>query len=421
MTVRSDSVPMSALDRAFSWAAAQTPSVTDTDFGALLRVRGPAPDRDTLRRIVAAGVQRAPVLAYRLQAGRWKPSIGFDIGRHLRYHPLAPGTDPTEAVPWVKRHALPENAPLWDLTVLDGYRDDEYALCYRVHHAFQDGVAMAATMEALFGTRQLPPPHTTPTLSVRPHPTPSHSTPARPWVDLAVPVRRGPVWPPGVVPPTGHRRLHVVDLDHAAIRAVARKTGSTRNQVCLAVLAGAVRDWAYDGTFPGGRHLGPKVTLPLHLRSGDAHAALGNTLGMLPITLPCALDRPAERLHHLMQQTSPQRLERHRARFRTVLRAAPFWLLRPLFARLADPRYIAAMATTIRLSPLLAVAGAPVRQAVFHPPLAPGHTVVFGMLQHGERVSVSVLIDTAVPAAGLAACLHQELAALHASPAPDSP
>ncbi|GAA5012370.1 hypothetical protein GCM10023257_69860 [Streptomyces hyderabadensis] len=418
--MRSDSVPMSALDRGFSWAAAQTPSATDTDFGALLRVRGTAPDRDTLRRILAAGVQRAPVLAYRLQAGRWKPSSDFDIGRHLRHHSLVPGTEPAEAVPWVKRRTLPDSAPLWDLTVLDGYRDDEYALCYRVHHAFQDGVAMAATLEALFGTRQLPPP-TAPASTGTGRPASPRRTPRNLGVDLAVPVRRGPVWPPGVVPPTGRRCLHVVDLDHAAVRAVAQGAGATRNQVCLAVLAGAVRDWAYDGTFPGGRHLGPKVTLPLHLRSGDAHAALGNTLGMLPITLPCALDRPADRLHHLMQQTSPQRLERHRARFRTVLRAAPFWLLRPLFARLADPRYIAAMATTIRLSPRLAVAGAPVRQAVFHPPLAPGHTVVFGMLQHGERVSVSALHDTAVPAAGLAACLHQALAALHASPSPDSP
>lgn len=410
-------MPVSVLDRGFYWAAEQTPRQTDMDFGALLRVRGPAPDRAALMSLLGEHVERAPVLAYRLTDACWRPDPEFEVDRHVRHRRLAPGTDPVGAVTAVRETPLPGEAPLWDLTLLDGYDDGEYALCYRVHHAFQDGMAMAATLETLFGQRCLPPPHAAAAAPERQRPAPQLRSHGRSGVDLAFPLRRRPLWPPRSSPLTGHRRLQVFDLDSAVVRTVARGSGATRNQVCLAALAGALRDSAAAGTFTT-RHPGPVVTLPLHLRSGDVHAALGNTIGMLPVTLPCAVATPADRLRHLMHQTRTERLERHRARFRTVLRAAPFPVLRPLFSRLADPRYIAAMATTIRLAPQLAVAGAPVREVVFHPPLAPGHALVFGMLQQGERVGISVLSDTAIAVTdALGALLPRAVAALHDSTA----
>ncbi|MET7328399.1 wax ester/triacylglycerol synthase domain-containing protein [Nonomuraea sp. NPDC005650] len=324
-------VPLTGSDRLFLGALG-TAGDHRLHIALAARLPGPAPTSGELRRLAADSAARAPVLTYRLARGRWAPDPAFDPAHHVVEYRVAPGRDVCAAVvDAVRDNRLRPERPLWSLMAVHGYAEDEHVLCYRVHHAFQDGVGAAriAVRAVLLG-RSVPAPD--PTVAVR---TPVRarmrllSTGAR----LAAPSARlrPPPGTAGEAQPGA--RTFFLRLDVAAVHGIAAATGASVPQVGLAVLAGALRAWNPSRWRKAGRR-GTTVSFPLNLNGRLRDGGLGNGTTTMPVVLPCAEPAPRERLRRVMEQTSVGRMAAYRRdRYPVKAPAAVFRLLRWLVSR----------------------------------------------------------------------------------------
>ncbi len=411
-------VRLTALDRVVGWMAEQGADESHMHIGAIMRVDGPPPSLASLRDHVAGRIQHAPVLEYRLGHRRrwWEPvsGLGVDVAAHVEEMPLRPSADALAAAAAVMRRPLPPDRPLWALTLVHGYASDQYLLCYRTHHMFQDGMSVTATLETLFGNRRLARPGSRPI--PRKAPGPAKAKPKHQPFDLGLPLRRCARWSPIRGPLTRHRTLRTFELDSRTLEAVAHSTGASVNQVCLAALTGALRAWTprdWSRTAPANDRRGLAVAMPVNLRSPDRDGALGNHVAVLPVVLACEQESPQRQLESIVAQTQARRILRHRARGRALERFMSYPVARVLFTRFTDPCYLAMVVTTVRVAPGLTVLGSPVRDFLPCPPLAPGQHIVIALTQYGPKVTASLLADNVVPELDrLEACWHQALAGL---------
>ncbi|MEV6034412.1 wax ester/triacylglycerol synthase domain-containing protein [Nonomuraea sp. NPDC052116] len=317
-------VPLTGSDRLF---LGELGSARDHRLHIALAARmpGPAPDSWELRRRVAEAATRAPVLTYRLARKGWEPDPAFDPACHVVEYRVAPGRDVGAAVVDAVREnrLLPEH-PLWSLMVVHGYAADEHILCYRVHHAFQDGVGAAriATRAVLLG-RTVPAPD--PNVAVR--------APARARMRLLATAARLAAPSARLRPPPGRTgrsgaRTFFLRLDLAAFREIAAATGASVPQVGLAMLAGALRAWNPAHWRKAGRR-GTTVSFPLNLNGRLRDGGLGNGATTMPVDLPCAEPEARERLRGVMEQTSFERMAVYRRdRYPVKAPAVVFRLLR---------------------------------------------------------------------------------------------
>ncbi|MGK5552611.1 wax ester/triacylglycerol synthase domain-containing protein [Actinomadura kijaniata] len=399
-------IPTSVLDRVLLELSERSAQRSHLHIGGVMLVKGAPPTLAELRRLVTERAHHAPVLGYRLRADRrcWEPDPGFTPADHVQERRLSPGADVVAEALAVIDEPLPSGRPLWRLVLLRGSgpgtsdqtpapEADQFAVCYCAHHAFQDGMAIAATLEALFGTRNLPTPARGET-----------RTAARPWrwpapANLAVPVRPTAIWTPARRPTTGQRRLLPFHLDQPALRAISQAAGVTRNHVCLATLAAALREWTpADWTEPLDRRArkGLRVAVPLDLRAKNGGGCLGNQVGVMSVELPCHLASPRQHLEHVVAQTQPRRIMRHRELYRTLAPHLPRRLTRAMYLRHADTRYIGMLVTTVRVRDL-EVGGTPAHDVFAIPPTVPGQPMTIALLQYRQQVFPSLIVDTAVP------------------------
>jgi diacylglycerol O-acyltransferase / wax synthase len=92
-----------------------------------------------------------------------------------------------------------------------------------------------------------------------------------------------------------HRRFVWVrsDLDH--LKRVKNTFGGTVNDVVLAVVAGALRDWLRGrGIRTEGLEL--RAQVPVSIRGQDEHGQLGNRLAVMRAPLPVYIEDPVRRL-----------------------------------------------------------------------------------------------------------------------------
>ncbi|MFC9970871.1 WS/DGAT domain-containing protein [Spirillospora sp. NPDC127200] len=403
-------VPTSVVDRVLLELSEQSAKRSHLHIGVVMLVEGAPLGLERLRALVAERVHRAPVLGYRLSSDhrRWEPDPDFRHETHIEERRLAPEADVVAEALAVVDEPLRPGRPLWRLVLLHGHHpasgdeaatrtdgpaagEPEFALCYAAHHAFQDGMAVAATVEALFGSRTLPVPSRLETRAeIRPWRWPAPT-------DMAVPVRRTTRWDPTDRPLTGQRRVLSFGLDHAALRDIAQETGATRNHACLAALTMALREW-HPG--PWGRSVGRtgrglRIAVPLDLRARGGGGALGNQVGVLSVDLPCHEPFPERQLRQIVAQTGSERLHRHREMYRVLVPRLPRSLTRTMYLRSADSRYVALVVTTVRVRDL-AVDGMPVHAVHGFPPLPPGQAMMIALLQYRRQVKASVVFDPAV-------------------------
>ncbi|MET7335597.1 wax ester/triacylglycerol synthase domain-containing protein [Nonomuraea sp. NPDC005650] len=396
------SVPLTALDDFIMRGADQRNA--QLHVGVLLTVPGRPPTPAVLRDYVGGRVERVPALGYRLDDDRscWRPDSGFDPGSHVDAHRVEPGADLPMAA--LDLPSLDPGRPQWSLTVLHGYSPNEYTLCYRAHHMFQDGLSIAHAVEALFGRRRMPAPVPPSAADFHVSRVAAPSTPLvgalpRSLTDWGLPMRRTANWTPNKQPGTGRFIVHAVDLDTARLAATALAVRASVNQVCLAALSGALRQWTpHDWQDPLDRRnrRGLGVILPLNLRPATQVNALGNWVGLLPITLPCHEPSAMRRLHHVLGEIHPARTLRHRLRGQKAIRHLPHVLTRRLAVRCTDPAYLATAITTIRISTGLTVVGAPVGSLRFVPPIGKQHRLIAAILQHGSMATATLIADAAL-------------------------
>jgi WS/DGAT/MGAT family acyltransferase len=75
--------------------------------------------------------------------GRWEQARTFDFDEHVRGLALTPGEDTPEDLhrlaAWLHSLPLERDRPLWQLFVIEGLPDQQYAILIKIHHALTDG------------------------------------------------------------------------------------------------------------------------------------------------------------------------------------------------------------------------------------------------------------------------------------------
>jgi WS/DGAT/MGAT family acyltransferase len=235
---------------------------------------------------------------------------------------------------------LDRHRPLWEFHLIEGVEGDRFAVYSKIHHAMMDGVRAMRHLEKALSTdperRDMPPfwaVDPRPGRSSRPvgeeAPAPSGLLgSAREYVGgalrtagtlvesvgqslnvgpaLASSLYRGLVEhelalpfeaPPSMlnVPITGARRFAAQSWPLKRIQRVRERTGTTINDVMLAMSAGALRHYleAHDGL--------PEKPLVAALPVALEDSGSGNALGAILVNLATDEPDPAERLHRIRQ------------------------------------------------------------------------------------------------------------------------
>jgi diacylglycerol O-acyltransferase len=258
------------------------------------------------------------------------PSIDVDLEYHVRHSALpAPGGERElgELISHLHGVALDRSRPLWTCHVIEGLEDNRFAIYVKIHHALTDGVGgMRLMTQSLAGepdgSWSAPWHHVAERRATERKRTPA-STPVS-LVKAALPVARGlaglvrrtgePVVRPFEAPATplngpitAARRVATQQLDLARIKAVADETGTSINDVFLAVCGAGLRRHLSDNELLPERPLTAGV--PVSLREPGETGA--NAVGCVWTSLATDVADPRAQLDaiHRSMQASKEHLQ----------------------------------------------------------------------------------------------------------------
>ena len=84
---------------------------------------------------------------------RWK-TVTVDVSKHIFFHTLDKNKNDRqglyELVSELHTPMLDRSRPLWEMHVIDGLADGRFAMYYKMHHAYADGVTMSSWMTDSF-------------------------------------------------------------------------------------------------------------------------------------------------------------------------------------------------------------------------------------------------------------------------------
>ncbi len=96
-------------------------------------------------------------------------------------------------------------------------------------------------------------------------------------------------------PVGSHRRFEWVRGDLAQFKRIKSVLGGTVNDVVLAVVAGALREWLHErGVRTEGLEL--RAQVPVSIRAADEHGQLGNKIAAVRAPIPVYVEDPVQRL-----------------------------------------------------------------------------------------------------------------------------
>src|SRR6201996_2665841 len=138
-------------------------------IGAVLVFDGSAPSGDEFLAQIRSRLHQLPRLRQRLLVPPlglgtpfWVDDETFDVRRHVDRITLPPpGTDAEmrALAGGLLAPPLDRRKPLWELTLVDGFAEDRFAIVYKTHHAMADGISAVDIGMLLFDTdREAPPP-----------------------------------------------------------------------------------------------------------------------------------------------------------------------------------------------------------------------------------------------------------------------
>ena len=254
---------------------------------------------------------------FELDTPRWIEDPDFDLDYHVRRAALPTPGGPDELATFagdVLSRPLDRSRPLWELHLDEGLDDGRIAVVSKTHHAAVDGVSGAELLASLVDLEPDAPDPEPREEPWRPEREPSDLELLASSVETLVrqPVRgiravrrlvRALVRSRGSSPPsppspfnvtvTPHRRVHFLDVPFDDLKA-ARTDGATVNDVLLAAVGGALRDYLDKrGELPDE----PLVAfVPVSTRDEAAGAEGGNETSVVFATLATDVDDPARRL-----------------------------------------------------------------------------------------------------------------------------
>ena len=306
--------------------------------------------------------QRVRFVPGRIANPVWVDDERFDITYHVRRSALPrPGSREQleELVARIQSRRLDRSRPLWETTVVEGLAGDgddaeRFALITKVHQALVDGVHAVDLGQVVLDDSADH--HQPPLQTWRPSREPGFAElvasavtdtlrrPQQVLVDtarasagdlltvgaraaeaiggLAVAARtatRPPPRGPLTAQNSGHRRFALLstDLDdyrrvrafHNRSRSVEAGSGTSVNDVVLAVLAGALRVWllGHDVELGPGSVVRALVPMSVRAESPSDAGAIGSRVASLLVDLPTGEPSPVMRLHQVAYQTRSHR------------------------------------------------------------------------------------------------------------------
>lgn len=152
---------LSALDATFIQAEDSDPHVS-LAVGGVSIVAGPAPDFADLVDELSLRLASIPRCTQRLRSRtldvgppQWVPDPRFDLSHHVHRIALPRPGDDAElfgAVASIMERRLDRERPLWECWIIEGLRDDRWAMLMKIHHCIADGIAATRMVAKLADT-----------------------------------------------------------------------------------------------------------------------------------------------------------------------------------------------------------------------------------------------------------------------------
>jgi diacylglycerol O-acyltransferase len=329
---------LTALDASFLH---QEGPASHMHVGALARFAGPPPPFAEILDSLRMRLHLVPRYRQRLQVppagtGRplWIDDPTFNLEYHVRHTALPkPGSERQllRLTGRIFSQQLDRARPLWELWIVEGLDDGGFALISKTHHAMIDGIAGVDIAQVMFDLSPVPAdiPHPDEAWQPAPEPSPAEVLAAGAAGLLRSSVRgavqaagalRDPgaalhaareaaeglgeiVWAglnPAPATPLNveigpHRRYTVVRAGLQDFKTVKNAFGGTVNDVVLAVVSGALREWLRSrGVRTEGLEL--RALVPVSIRGSQDRGALGNRIAAMRGPLPVYVEDPVERL-----------------------------------------------------------------------------------------------------------------------------
>ena len=325
---------------------------------------------DDITRVVAGRIDQLPPFHQRLvrvpfglDHPYWIEDPDFDLGFHIRDTAVPPPGDDrrlAETVARIFARPLDRRRPLWELYLIHGIEGGRLGMLTKVHHAAVDGVSGAEILGVLFDLEPDCPPEQEGGYSWAPERRPSElemlargvaglpRQPVRALKSLpdalaALPNFPGAAMVPGMPmlqraravtqnllgsPPerglvdvrasrapktrfnrkiSPHRRFSFGSLPLEDVKALKNELGIKVNDVVVALVASAIRDWLLErGELPAE----PLVALvPVSVRTDEERGSFGNKVTGMVLPIPTDIADPRERLmkaHQVLKQGKGQ-------------------------------------------------------------------------------------------------------------------
>jgi diacylglycerol O-acyltransferase / wax synthase len=367
-------------------------------LGLVMLLAGRAPNLDQLTAHLHSRLGTTPELTCRVSGPprhpRWEPDPSFDIRHHVHKHVLSQGeaNNADHVLNAMLDQPLAADQPRWGVWLIHG--TNGYALCYKAHHAFQDGTATSMTIDQLFG------PPTSPVADHH-HVRQAHELRPVAWnaavlKDLLPPLRRTARWSALDTPLTGQRTAGTASIELSRLHTIGRASGASVNQVCLAAVTATVRAWHPQDWISPGREL--RATLATNVRAPhEPHRLLGNKVGIASVPLPCGEHSPLRHIDVMKEKASFARLADLSRRQRVLFQKLPYWCGNLALNRSIDPRYTPLTLADVRIRRPLEFGGTPVHAVYLLPVFVPGRPLYIAWTTHRKQLSTTFLTDVAVP------------------------
>jgi len=271
----------------------------------------------------------------------WVDDFDFDIDFHVRRSGLPkPGSDAQlqELVGRLMSRPLDRHRPLWELYIVDGLSEDRFAVISKTHHAMVDGIGAIDIGQVILDVT--PTPRETPedlwAPAAQPGPAQLISDAVAEYlqrpssvidsvrggiadvrhtanrvIDAAgglaaaarMAARQAPSSPlNGVI--GGQRRFGIARTSLDDYKRVRKAHGGTVNDVVLATVAGALREWLLFRGEPVVAGTSVRAMVPVSVRAADQVGSGGNEVSSYFVDLPVGEANPKLRLSrvsHAMQ------------------------------------------------------------------------------------------------------------------------
>jgi len=264
----------------------------------------------------------------------WVDDEDFDVAYHVRRSALPrPGTEAQlrDLVGRVMSRPLDRNRPLWEMYLVEGLADGKFAILTKTHHAIVDGAGALDIGQVILDISPEPQVHAATHWSPRPEPSDIDLVASAVSEVLRSPgaavdaVRSGAVDVRETVermgrralglgaavltmarPPSANplntsigeaRRFGMATMRLDDFKAIRKVHGGTINDVVLAIVSGALREWMMTRGESVSSRSAVRALVPVSVRAGDE--STGNHIAAFLVDLPVGEPQAVVRLHRI--------------------------------------------------------------------------------------------------------------------------